>query len=47
MRDKIDQRIQPLLEKPAKPKLHRVETKPKSKKTVQAILKEKTNLRDN
>jgi hypothetical protein len=46
MRDKIDQRIQ-MLVKPAKPKLHRVETKPKSKKTVQAILKEKTNLRDN
>jgi hypothetical protein len=45
LRDKIGQRVEPLIDKTARNKLHKVETRPKSKKTVHDILKEKSNLK--
>lgn len=46
MKERIVERVKPLIDKSNRSKLRRVETRPKSKKTVAEVLKDKRNLKE-
>ncbi len=46
MKERIEEQVEPLIDRSNRSKLRRVETRPKSKLTVAEVLKQKRNLKE-